>query len=62
MTTASEPNADSKPQPPEAPESWACCQSGCDPCIYDIYWQALERYEQALREWAGRQVSQGNKS
>ena len=47
---------DPKPQPPREPESWECCQSGCDPCIFDRYWEALERYERALEEWDARRA------
>ena len=46
--------ADPKPQPPQAPEPNDCCYSGCNPCVYDIYWAALERYERALGEWQAR--------
>lgn len=48
---------DPKPEPPREPEPTECCQSGCDPCIYDHYWQALERYEARLREWTLRQAA-----
>jgi hypothetical protein len=51
MTAASE---DPKPEPPQAPLPSDCCQSGCDPCVYDLYWRELERYEEALRAWEGR--------
>lgn len=46
-----------KPEPPREPESWECCQSGCDPCVFDRYWEALERYEQALARWELRRAS-----
>ena len=59
MTTASELADDPKPEPPRAPEQWECCQSGCDPCVYDLYWQAVDRYEAALRAWEARQKSSG---
>ena len=42
------------PCKPEEPEAGACCQSGCDPCVYDLYWTAIDRYEQALAEWKSR--------
>lgn len=45
---------DVEPEPPHEPEVWECCQSGCDPCVYDRYWEALERYEQALAVWKAR--------
>lgn len=42
---------DPRPQPPREPEPGECCQSGCEPCVYDRYWDALDRYERALGEW-----------
>lgn len=47
---------DPKPERPPEPEPWACCQSGCDPCVYDRYWEALTNYEAALRSWEARQA------
>ncbi len=46
---------DLRPEPPREPEPNECCQSGCDPCIYDHYWEACARYEQALVNWQTRQ-------
>ena len=40
-----------RPEPPREPEAAECCQSGCDPCVYDRYWDACEKYERALAEW-----------
>lgn len=40
-----------RPEPPIAPELEDCCQSGCDPCIFDRYHEALERYERELAEY-----------
>ena len=48
------PENDPPPVPPAEPEAGACCQSGCDPCVYDLYWQAVDRYEQALAAWQAR--------
>ena len=48
------PDIDPPPVPPVEPEPGACCQSGCDPCVYDLYWQAVDRYEQALAAWQAR--------
>ena len=50
------PQNDPRPTPPREPESWECCQSGCDPCVFDRYWEALERYEKALEEWTSRRA------
>jgi len=48
-------SADPKPEKPPAPEPWECCQSGCEPCVYDRYWEALTNYEAALQAWESRQ-------
>jgi hypothetical protein len=42
------------PPTPREPEPGECCQSGCDPCVYDLYWEAVERYERALAAWRAR--------
>lgn len=55
MKAEAEQLSDAKPQPPREPESWECCQSGCDPCVYDRYWDAYARFEEALADWAARQ-------
>jgi fucose permease len=46
--------ADPRPTPPVAPEPDECCGSGCDPCVYDVYSDALDRYRDALRAWEAR--------
>jgi hypothetical protein len=46
---------DKQPTPPIEPALEDCCHSGCDPCIFDIYQDALERYRMALHEWQARQ-------
>ncbi|EJL90045.1 Oxidoreductase-like protein [Herbaspirillum sp. CF444] len=48
-------DSDPPPTPPIEPALEDCCQSGCDPCIFDIYQDALERYRQALQQWQARQ-------
>jgi hypothetical protein len=42
---------DPRPVMPLELEAAACCQSGCDPCVYDRYWDEMNRYEQTLAEW-----------
>ena len=54
------PDNDPPPAPPPEPEAGACCQSGCDPCVYDLYWQAMDRYEQALAAWKSRRADGNN--
>jgi hypothetical protein len=50
---------DPRPVMPPAPEAGACCQSGCDPCVYDRYWDEMTRYEQALADWESRHLAPG---
>lgn len=44
MSDASEPRL---PPPPPEPDLDACCGSGCDPCIFDLY-------EDRLAAWRRR--------
>lgn len=50
---------DSRPAPPSEPKPEECCQRGCDPCVYDRYYDALERYQQALQAWLQRHPEAG---
>ncbi len=34
------------PPPPEKPEPYDCCGSGCIPCVFDHYYTALEEWEE----------------
>jgi len=47
---------DPKPLPPDRPGDNECCQSGCDPCVFDFYNDEMERYRQELRAWEARQA------
>jgi hypothetical protein len=49
-----------RPQPPVEPQLEDCCRSGCTPCVFDLYSDALERYEKALAQWEAEQ--RGNNS
>ncbi|MGH8855023.1 MAG: oxidoreductase-like domain-containing protein [Telluria sp.] len=40
-----------RPVPPRQPELEDCCRSGCTPCVFDLYEEALERYEKELAAW-----------
>lgn len=38
------------PLPPTPPEEWECCGSECgDACIYALYQQEKQRYEEQLQ-------------
>jgi len=50
----SEPTADPMPQPPEKPMPEECCGSGCMPCVYDRYDDAVDTYRAALAAWQAR--------
>jgi hypothetical protein len=40
-----------RPVPPIQPDLDDCCNSGCNPCIFDLYQDALERYRADLKAW-----------
>jgi len=43
-----DPSAPAVPRPPRKPPDDECCHRGCDPCIFDYYWRALERWEERV--------------
>lgn len=47
-------DTDPRPQPPPEPGPGECCGSGCDPCVLDLYADALAQYRQALAAWRAR--------
>ncbi|KVN20460.1 oxidoreductase-like domain-containing protein [Burkholderia stagnalis] len=54
---ASVPSPDDlRPTPPQQPELEDCCNSGCSPCVFDLYDEALARYREALVAWEARQA------
>lgn len=53
MSQADYPD-DPRPQAPEAPGPNECCQSGCIPCVYDMYDEAMGEYREALKAWLAR--------
>ena len=40
------------PPKPERPVEGECCGSGCEPCVYDYYYEALAKWEAATAEAA----------
>lgn len=51
---------DPRPQPPQEPAPEECCNGGCERCVFDRYYEALERYRSALREWLSRHPEAGD--
>jgi hypothetical protein len=45
---------DPPPEPPVRPANDECCGGGCNPCIFDLYEDAFERYQEALAAWRAR--------
>jgi hypothetical protein len=56
MTPADHPDDDPPPVEPTPPDGNACCGSGCDPCVWDLYDAERTRYVEALRAWRERQA------
>ena len=48
------PEVDPRPLPPREPAPEECCGGACTPCVYDRYYDALERYQDALASWLER--------
>lgn len=40
---SNEPELPPRPEPPGPNE---CCESGCDPCVYDLYHDELARWRE----------------
>jgi hypothetical protein len=45
---------DPRPEPPKPPELEDCCNSGCNPCVFDLYEDLAERYRVELAAWEAR--------
>lgn len=48
-----------RPVPPVQPDLDDCCRSGCVPCVFDLYEDALARYERELAAWEAAEAAQG---
>ena len=49
-------DSDPRPVPPERPNPGDCCNSSCNPCIFDLYADALDRYQKELQDWEEREA------
>jgi hypothetical protein len=45
---------DPRPQAPNPEDYSDCCDSGCSPCVFDLYWDAVARFEIQLADWRAR--------
>lgn len=45
---------DPAPVPPVQPDIEDCCRSGCTPCVFDLYEDAMDRYRAQLKAWEKR--------
>ena len=45
---------DPRPVAPVQPELEDCCRSGCTPCVFDLYEDAMDRYRVQLARWEAR--------
>ncbi|MFC5437847.1 oxidoreductase-like domain-containing protein [Rhodanobacter umsongensis] len=50
-----DPADDPPPRHPSEPGAADCCGEGCVRCVYDLYQDALERYQAELAAWRARQ-------
>ncbi|WP_435870014.1 oxidoreductase-like domain-containing protein [Eleftheria terrae] len=48
---------DPQPVPPREPALDECCGQGCEPCIFDLYEAARQRYLAELQAWQARHAS-----
>ncbi|HEV2039697.1 MAG TPA: oxidoreductase-like domain-containing protein [Casimicrobiaceae bacterium] len=46
------------PLPPVRPSQDDCCKGSCDPCVFDLYEQAVERYRADLSAWQKRKSAE----
>jgi hypothetical protein len=55
---AVQPDNDPEPVPPREPDLEECCGSGCEPCVFNRYADALDRNEAARAAWQARRGCQ----
>ncbi|MFC5431406.1 oxidoreductase-like domain-containing protein [Paraburkholderia denitrificans] len=57
MSLPPRPEDDPRPEPPMRPDDDACCGSGCDPCVFDFYAEALNAWRAELAAWEVREAA-----
>ena len=45
---------DPPPIAPVEPDAGDCCGGGCDPCIFDYYYELKQHYQVELAKWRER--------
>ena len=48
-----------KPAPPCEPAPEDCCGTGCIPCVWDCYEEAMDDYKKAVIAWEAAQAAPG---
>lgn len=48
---------DPEPEAPEPPADGACCGSGCENCVLDVYQAELSAYRLKHWQWTQRQAT-----
>lgn len=59
MSDQHQPTDASLPPRPAMPDPDDCCGGGCTPCIFDIYEEQLERWQQRVEEIQARTAPPG---
>ena len=49
--------ADPAPLEPPRPEDYECCGNGCEPCVFDLHAQAVERWRAEMKAGRERQAA-----
>jgi hypothetical protein len=57
MTAAPADPRDPAPLEPPRPEDYECCGNGCEPCVFDLHAQAVERWRTEMKAWRERQAA-----
>jgi hypothetical protein len=48
---------DPPPLEPSRPEDYECCGNGCEPCVFDLHAQAVDRWRSDMKAWRARQAA-----
>ena len=49
--------SDPPPLEPPRPEDYECCGNGCEPCVFDLHAQAVDRWRGEMKAWRARQAA-----